>query len=265
MGFFSIFNKESILYFPGSITYFRYKENFELYKKIFSKLGIDFILFDKNISSGLESWELGYQAVARDFVKKNLDSFSKAGIKKIITTSPGDYMFFSQRYSEILPRWDIKTLNIWEMILERLRKKPGLIKNPADEIITYHDCCYMGRYSGIYDEPREILKLLGYQIKEMDNFRENSFCCGSCGGLMFSNLSLANKIARERILQAKRIGVKKIIVSSMDNYDLMKKNIGDTNIEIIELSQILANSLGIKFLEIEEKIEGEEVLLDLEN
>ena len=51
----------------------------------------------------------------------------------------------------------------------------------------------------------------------------------------------------------------------MENYDLLRKNIGDTNIEIIELSQILADSLGIKSMELEEKIEGEEVLLDLEN
>ena len=265
MGFFSIFNKDSILYFPGCMTYFKHKKIFELYKKVFSKLEINFITFDSYISSGLEAWELGYDSLARDLARKNLEVFSKNGIKKLITNSPGDYMLFSQKYSNMIPNWKIKTLNLWELILERLRKKPGLIKNFKNEIVTYHDCCYMGRYSGIYNEPREILKLLGYKIREMDNSKENSFCCGSCGGLTFSNPSLANKIAKERILQAKRIGIKKIIVSSMENYDLLRKNIGDTNIEIIELSQILADSLGIKSMELEEKIEGEEVLLDLEN
>ena len=49
------------------------------------------------------------------------------------------------------------------------------------EVVTYHDSCYLGRNCGIYEVPRNILKLIGYQIKEMDNSKENSFCCGSCG------------------------------------------------------------------------------------
>ena len=49
MGLFSIFKKSSTLYYPGCYTYFKYKEHFEIYKKIFSRLGIDFKLIDKNI------------------------------------------------------------------------------------------------------------------------------------------------------------------------------------------------------------------------
>ena len=50
----------------------------------------------------------------------------------------------------------------------------------------------------------KLLRGWAYTIKEMDNSRENSFCCGSCGGLPRVSKNLSDNIAKERILQAKR-------------------------------------------------------------
>ena len=231
-------------------------------------MGINFISLDdvglNSICSGLEALEAGYDSEARKIVRRNSDLISQNGFSSIITTSPGGYKMFLENYPEILPNWDIEVKNIWGIILDRLLKKHKLIKEKAMEFVTYHDNCYLGRYCGIYDEPRRILELIGYEIKEMDNSREDSFCCGSCGGLIFSNPDLANKIANERILQAKRIGVKKLVVVGFENYDLLKKNVGDSDIEILEFSDVLAQALGIKiFSKIEEEvIEGEDRVLN---
>ncbi len=261
MGLFDIFRKD-VVYFPGCLTYFRNKEGFDLYRKIFSKLGIGFKVLDKHICSGLEPWEAGYENEARKLARKNFDIFNKEGIHNIITNSPGCYKMFLQNYPEMLPDWDVNVINSWELILEKLKKNHYLIKNKAMEVVTYHDSCYLGRYCGIYDSPREILELIGYEIKEMDNTKENSFCCGSCGGLPIANRELANRIAKERILQAKRIGVSKMIVVGFENSSLLKRNVGDSRIQVFELSEVLGNALDIKKIEaFEEEIEGEERIL----
>jgi Fe-S oxidoreductase len=245
MGLFSVFGKSANLYFPGCTTYFKNKDIFKLYKDIFDKLGIDFRVIDKKVCCGLPALEAGYENEARKLAKRNFEIFKEEGIKTIITNSPCCYKMLLQNYSEILPDWNIEIKNIWQIILEKLEEKPRLIKSKSDEIVTYQDSCYLGRYCNIYNEPRKILELIGYKIKEMNDSKENAFCCGSCGGLDRVNPELADKIAKERILQAKRIGVKKIIVNSVKDYELMKKNTGDSRIEIIEFSEALADALGI--------------------
>jgi len=261
MGIFSLFNKSNIAYFPGCTTYFKSQEHFELYQKIMKKLGINFKLLDKKICCGLEPLELGYETEARKLARRNFEIFKEEEITSIITNSPECFKMFSQDYPNFLPDWNIETKNLWQLILSKLKNKPKLIKYKAMETITYHDSCYLGRYSKIYNEPREILELIGYEIREMSDSKEESICCGSCGGLKITNPELANKIAKQRILQAKRIGVKKIITCSTDNYQLLKKNT-EPEIEIQEFSEVLAIALGLKTeKQIEEPIEGEDQIV----
>ena len=269
MGLFSLFKESNTLYFPGCTGFFRFRSNSDLYLQIFSKLGFDFKAIEKNFCCGLDLIESGYESEARKLARRNFEIFKENEIKGIVTTEPGSYMMFLKNYSEIIPDWNIETMNIWEMILDKLLKKPKLIKNKAVETAAYHDSCYLGRYCGIYNAPRKILEAVGYEIIEMDNTMENSFCCGSCGGLPRTNPILANKIAKERILKAKRIGAKKMIVLGFQNYSILKKNSKDSGVRILELSEILADALGIKKIEdneklekFEEDVEGEEMILE---
>ena len=266
---FSLFKKNNTLYFPGCVTYFKFPENFELYKKIFNKLKIGFELADKKVCCGLPALEAGYEQIARKLARRNFEIFKEKEIKSIITNCPACYKMFLKDYPEMLPDWNIQVKNLWEIIFENLERKSGLIKHKPMEIVTYHDTCYLGRYCGIYDEPRKILELIGYNIKELPNSKADSLCCGSCGGLARTNPEIASKVARQRILQAKRIGVKKMIVSSMENYELLKDNVEDSGVEILELSEVLALALGIKKKEpeiSEEKISDEDqIILDVES
>jgi len=262
MGLLDLFVKRDTIYFPGCITYFKFREGFELYQRVFSRLGIRFRTLDTQRCSGFEPWEAGYDFELRKIVRENFDLFKEENVRKIITSEPGCYKIFRDNYPEILPYWDIEIINIWDLILEKLIKKSWLIEK-KEEIVTFHDSCYLGRYSGVYDSPREILEMLGYSIREMDNNSENSLCCGSCGGLSRTNPKLARKIAKERLLQAKRIGVKKMIVVGFENYSLLNESAQDLDMEVFELGEILASALGIKKLKDSgPEVNGESILIE---
>lgn len=244
MGLFSIFKKSNTLYFPGCITYYKYKDSFENYKNIFNKLGIDFKIIDKKVCCGLPAFEAGYNPEARKLAKRNFEIFKEEEITSIITNSPCCQKFFLQDYPNLLPDWNIETKNIWRIILSKLESKPGLVKHKRSGSVVYHDSCYLGRYCEIYEDIRKILEIIGYDVKEFFDNKEYSICCGSCGQLPITNPGLADEIAREKILQAKRINAKRIIVSSLKDYDLLKKN-SDNEVEIIEIGEVIAFALGI--------------------
>ncbi|MEK6871570.1 MAG: (Fe-S)-binding protein [Nanoarchaeota archaeon] len=246
MRLFSLFSKSAAVYFPDATTFYKHKEGYETYKKIFTHLDIPFQELETNLSSGVEVFVEGYEQLARRIANDNYHALQKKGIKKIITTSPECYYMLSQVYPTLVPQWDIVVDNIWAIILEHLEKRPQKIKYPLNETLTFHDNCYLGRYAKIYDEPRKIVQCIGCSIKEMDNNRGKSFCCGSCGGLPLIDKQTADNLAKERLMQAKRIGIQKMVVTSFDNYQLLIEHAAATGIEVLELSQVLAQALRIK-------------------
>ncbi len=200
MGIFG-FGKGKNLYYPGCLTKGVLKEQFENYKDIFNRLGIDFVmLLDKEVCCGLPVLNAGYRKDVKKLAKKNYDLFKKNGITKIITNCPSCYHTFNEIYPKLLPEWDIDVEHATVTILNALKKKrirfQGL--DEEREIVSYHDPCHLGRYSGIYEEPREVIELLGGKILEAHSNRENAYCCGGGGGVRANFPEVAKAIAKKK-------------------------------------------------------------------
>jgi Fe-S oxidoreductase len=62
---------------------------------------------------------------------------------------------------------------------------------------VYHDPCYLGRYRGLYDEPRSLVGRY-HEAADPPRARERSFCCGAGGGMMFLGEEKGKRINVER-------------------------------------------------------------------
>jgi len=229
------------LYYPGCLTKFVAKEFKEKYEKILRKIGIDFIeLSELEKCCGSPALKAGYLEDFKKLAEENLKIFKDHSVKKIITNCPACAMTFKIEYSKALGKeWNIEVLHI-SQVLEKAIKEGKIKKKEIKEKITFHDPCHLGRGMGIFEEPREIIKSQGYEISEMELSRNESFCCGGGGGVKSNEPELANKIAKDRIEQAKKTGAKILCTNCPLCYLHLKENAKEIEVkELIELFEDL--------------------------
>lgn len=225
---------KNTLYYPGCLTKFVAKNLEEDYKKILTKLGVDFIVLkDKEVCCGSPALKAGYANDFCNLAQKNLQLFREHGIGKIISNCPACTMIFKKEYPKILQDWNIEVFHISEIINKRIK----FFKTQKRIRVSYHDPCHLGRELGIYDPPREIIKKMGYHLVEMEFSFRDSFCCGGGGGVVSNEPELANKIAQQRIEQAKNTNVEMLITSCPLCYLHLKQNSKDLMVK--ELSEII--------------------------
>lgn len=231
--------KGNTLYYPGCLSKFVAKELVENYRRILREAGLDFIeLADLEVCCGSPALKAGYADDFKKLAEKNLQVFKDHSVGKIVTHCPACFMIFKKEYPKVLgEKWGIEVMHATEILSKSKIKNPkSKIQNP---IVTYHDPCHLGRQMGVYEPPREVLKSQGYEIKEMDLSRKESFCCGGGGGVQSNESELANKIAKDRIAMAKKTGAKVLVTPCPLCYMHLKKNSEGEDIEVKELSHLM--------------------------
>ncbi|MFP4112610.1 MAG: (Fe-S)-binding protein [Candidatus Woesearchaeota archaeon] len=224
-----LFSFGNTLYYPGCLTKFASPNIEDNYIRILNNISLDFIHVPEFYCCGKPVSNAGYKEDWQNLKDKNAELFKKYGIKKIITNCPSCFHEFGKYEG-------ITAIHATQAIAKKLNKIKG---NFQKGDITYKEPCHLGRKSGIYDPPREILRHLGFNIVELDNTREHSLCCGAGGGLKTNNPELSNKIAEKWF---KTIKTKKVVTSCPLCYMQLKEN-APSGIKVYELSEVILNKI----------------------
>lgn len=153
---------------------------------------------------------------------------------------------FSHNYASEL---DFEVIHVAEYLKRLIGEGKLKFKKPLNIKATYHDPCHIGRYCGIYDAPREILKSIpGVDFNEMKRIRENSFCCGSGGGVKPAFPEVALKAANHRLDEARDIANSEVMVSCCPFCEI---NLGEAamarsdNIRVVDLMELIEEAINM--------------------
>jgi Fe-S oxidoreductase len=81
-----------------------------------------------------------------------------------------------------------------EFLARHAEKLPAIA---GGKRVVFHDPCYLGRYRGIYDEPRRVIARSA-TVVDPPRARERSFCCGAGGGLVFLGEETGQRVNQTR-------------------------------------------------------------------
>lgn len=212
--------------------------------KIFNAVGVDFaILGEKEKSSGDEVYQVGEEGLLEELAQSNIEAFKSIGTEDIITVSPHSNGVFKDVYPKF---GNIPPVFHYTEFLAGLVDQ-GLLKlNHVPEGgglgVTYHDPCYLGRYGGIYEEPRKLLESIpGVKLSEMDDNRSNALCCGGGGGGMFVE-SEGERPSHRRVTQAQQTGASVMATACpfcVLNFEDGAKTVG-SSVKVRDVAEILA-------------------------
>lgn len=210
--------------------------------------GVSFaILGDEEACTGDPARRMGNEYLFQLMARRNIKTFRKYDIKKVITLCPHCFNTLKNEYPQFGGHYQVFHYSqVLFQLLNHGRLKPT---GSFDGLATYHDACYLGRYNGQYNPPREVLKSVpGLSLTELPLSRERSFCCGAGGGRVWMEEKLGRRINEMRVQQAAGTGASTIATACPFCLQMMDAGIKDQKMEgrlrAMDLSQVLEEALS---------------------
>lgn len=237
------------LYWVGSAGSFddRAKKITRAFVKVLNYANVSFgVLGVEESTSGDVAKRAGNEFLFQMQALANIEVMNSYNIKKIITTCPHSFNILKNEYPDLGGNYEVYHHS--EFVHDLIEsKKITISQNSIDEVMTYHDPCYLGRGNNIYNQPREIIKRLSKNFIEMPRNKRNSLCCGAGGAQMFKEAEKGNAeiniVRTQEALDTKS----KIIVTGCPFCNTMMsdgvKNINEGAALVKDIAEIVAESL----------------------
>jgi Fe-S oxidoreductase len=226
------------LWFVGDYASFdpRVQELTRATARVFHHAGLDFgILYDKEHNAGTDARRIGEEGLSEMLREKNLKALGRATFDKVVTTDPHTLQALKHEYNGNGDGLGGRPVLHYTELLSALAKQGTLqLRNGAPHTVTYHDPCYLGRYNGVYRQPRELLRAVGARLVEMPRHRTTSYCCGAGGGRLWMEDApgINERPAESRVREAAALaGVDTLVVSCPKDLVMFQDAVKTTGLE----------------------------------
>jgi Fe-S oxidoreductase len=246
--------KADILYFAGCMTHLTPAIRNAMVA-ILDASRLNYIFMDEHGGAccGRPLMLAGQDHEARELINFNSRLIWKTGAKTLVTSCPICYKVFRESYhmdAEVLHHTQFikRLIDDNKLNLRFLRKK-----------VVYHTPCDLGRGSGVYDEPKEVLRYVTRLGKSRYEDAGSQCCGGSLGNIRLSSDN-RRKIAIDAAENLTRCNPDIIATAC----PLCKKTFSPvTNTRVADISELVAEALvkkGNSKISFEKAISGQQLI-----
>ncbi len=220
------------------------REIITAFASVMKHLGTSFGVLKKERCTGDPVRRLGNDLLFGQLAEMNLATLEQANVKKIVSVCPHCVRTMQTDWQEYGAAPAIEHHSEF-----MARHSDELPSHRSGERVVFHDPCYLGRYRGIYDEPRAVIARTA-EVTDPPRARERSFCCGAGGGLVFLGEETGQRVSHARAKEladtgAEVVGAACPFCNSMFRDALAA--ISDNPPRLLDIAQIAAEQLGGKF------------------
>jgi len=215
--------------------------------KILRAAGVSFGVMREERCHGEVARRLGDEYLYQTVQQETIPALARYRFRKILTHCPHCFNTLRHEFPQFGGAWEVvhHTVLIRDLLAAgRLR-----LTRPVEATLAFHDSCYLGRYNGITEAPREVARAVpGLRVVEMARNRLRGLCCGGGGGHMWMEVPARKRVNLIRVEEA--LGTGATVVGTACPFclamvDLGRKVVGaEERLQVRDVSELVAESLG---------------------
>ena len=209
--------------------------------QVLRHLGVTFGVLRKEKCTGDPVRRLGNDLLFQQMAEANIEQLKSARVTKLLSICPHCVRTIGEDWKEFGAAFQIEHHS--ELLARMQEKLPQ--RTDGRERVVFHDPCYLGRYRGVYDQPREVIARWG-EVADPARARERSFCCGAGGGQMFLGEEKGKRVNVERATELAATGAAVVGTACPFCQTMFRDAFGtlsQTPPKLLDIAQIAAASI----------------------
>lgn len=209
--------------------------------KVLKAANVDFaVLGLEERDSGDVARRLGDEATFQQLAKRNISTLAQYRFNTIVSADPHSFHVLKNEYGAF--GGDYSVLHHSTYIDQLISSGKLNLSKHRNASVTYHDPCYLGRYNGEYEAPRNVLNAIGIEVKEMQRSGFRSRCCGGGGGAPITDIPGKQRIPDMRMVDIKETGAE-IVAVGCPQCTVMLEGVVEPRPQIKDIAELVAEVL----------------------